>query len=117
VLTGGIGRGQAVTAASGEVWATPRKATVTKVYKTDTEQGINVGSVVYVLYPLGEGAVAVWHEGKVKEGSLDLNFHYDQPLEPLHWTWWVRVGLPDGTAGWVKNPHQHPLQGMDRFGQ
>jgi hypothetical protein len=89
---------------SGEIWATPRKATVIKVYKSDIEQGINLGSVVYLLYPPGEGAVAVWHEGKVKEGSIDLDFHFDQPLKSLHWTWWVRVSFADGSSRWVKNP-------------
>lgn len=115
VLKEGIAGGQIVTAASGEVWATPQKATVIRTYKTDIQQGINVGSVVYPLYPVGEGAVAVWHQGKVKEGSMVLDVQYDQPVESLHWTWWVRVILADGTTGWVKNP-QHHFDGTDRYG-
>lgn len=116
VLNKSIGQGQSITAVSGEVRAKPRRATITNAYTTDVEQGLDVGSAVYVLYPLGEGAVAVWHGGKVKHGSLDLGVHYDQPLEsqPLDWTWWVLVRLADGTAGWVKNP-QGQFDGMDRF--
>lgn len=110
-----VKKGERVNAVSGEIHAIPRKATVTKVYKTDQQQGINVGSVVYALYPLGEGAVAVWHDGETKKGSLDLGLQYESPLDqqPLRWSWWVRIQLPDGTIGWLKDPKD--FDGMDRF--
>ena len=116
-VVGQLPKGEAVAAMSAEVRATPRRAVVTSVYETDQRQGIKVGSVVYVLYPLGEGALAVWHEGKVKDGSIDLGLRFDTPIEskPLEWTWWVRVALPDGDHGWFKNP-QGQLDGMDAFG-
>ena len=116
-VSGQLPAGAAVTAIDAEVRASPRRAVVTRVYDTDQRQGIKVGSVVYVLYPLGEGAVAVWHEGKVKDGSIDLGLRFDTPIEskPLNWTWWVRVSLPDGATGWFKNP-QGQLEGMDAFG-
>ncbi len=110
-----VRKGEKVTAISGEIHATPRRATVTKVFTTDRQQGIDVGSVVYALYPLGEGAVAVWHDGKTKKGSLDLGLKYDLPLDrqPLKWSWWVKVRLPDGVVGWVQDPRE--FDGMDRF--
>jgi hypothetical protein len=116
-VVGQLAKGDAVAAVSAEVRATPRRAVVTSVDGTDQQQGITVGSVVYVLYPLGEGALAVWHEGKVKDGSVDLGLRFDTPIEskPLEWTWWVRVTLPDGDRVWFKNP-QGQLDGMDAFG-
>lgn len=109
-----VGLGESVTALSAQVIATPQKGVVEKVYKTDEDQGLEVGSVVYALYPIGEGAVAVWHEGKVKRGSLDLTLRYDEPLaaRPLEWTWRVQVRLADGRTGWIKNP-QRQFDGMD----
>ena len=109
--------GAGVTAVSGEIRATPRRATVTRVYSTDSAAGINTGATVYALYPIGEGALAVWHDGGVKKGSLDLTLDYAEPLatHPLAWSWWVRVRLADGTHGWVKNP-QGRFDGMDALG-
>ncbi len=112
-----VAAGATVTAVAGEVRATPRRATVTRVYSTDTAAGIDVGDIVYALYPIGEGALAVWHDGKVKNGSLDLTLAYDGPpvSPPLDWVWWVRVRLADGTHGWVSNP-QGRFDGMDALG-
>ena len=109
--------GVAVTAVSGEVRASPRRATVTRVYSTDISAGINTGATVYALYPIGEGALAVWHDGRVKKGSLDLTLDYAEPLasHPLAWVWWVRVRFADGAHGWVKNP-QGRFDGMDALG-
>jgi hypothetical protein len=110
-----IKKGEQVSAVTGEIHAIPRKATVTKVYKTDQQQGINVGDTVYALCPTGEGGIAIWHAGKVARGSMDLTLQYESPLEdkPLQWTWWVKVRLPDGTTAWLKNPKN--FAGMDRF--
>jgi hypothetical protein len=104
-----------VQAVSGTIYAMPKKAKVTRVYKTDQAQGIHVGNTVYALYPIGEGALAVWHDGRVKEGSLDLALEYMTPIagSPLEWTWWVRIRLRDGIDAWIKNPRD--FKGMDRF--
>jgi hypothetical protein len=112
-----ITRGQAVTAVEAEVSAAPRQGKVTRVYDTDSQAGIKVGDVAYGLYPIGEGAIAVWHDAKVKNGSLDLTLDYDEPLatRPLQWTWWVRVRLGDGTEGWLKHP-LGKFDGMDALG-
>ncbi len=114
---GVIRRGQAVTALEGEVRAAPRRATVTRVWDSDREQGIRVGSTVDVLHPGGEGTVVVLHEGRIVQGSLDLALRYDRPLsaEPLRWTWWVRVRSAGGITGWLRNP-QGAFDGMDAFG-
>ena len=110
-----IQKGERVLARTGEIHATPRKATVTHVYKSDEEQGIHVGSIVYFLYPLGEGAAKVWHEGRTKDGSMDLTLQFDSPdTGSRSWDWWVEVRLEDGTIGWLKNPVG--FEGMDRFG-
>jgi hypothetical protein len=117
--TWNLQNGDKIYVMSSESKSLPRKAIVTNVYKTDEEQGVDVGSIVYVLCPLGEGAVAVWHKGKVIRGSLDLShLRYETPIDsshPLKWTWWVHVRLADGTTGWLKNP-QGLCDGIDAFG-
>jgi hypothetical protein len=109
-----ISKGESVTALASELRATPRKAIVTRLHSSDEQQGLKIGSVVYGLYPIGEGAVAVWHDGKIKHGSLDLALRYEEPLEskPLQWAWWVQVRLGDGRIAWVQNP-QRGFDGMD----
>lgn len=115
ILTRLIQKGEHVLALTGEVHAIPQRATVTGVYKSDEEQGIHIGSIVYFLYPLGEGAAKVWHEGKSKSGSMDLTLKFDSAeTENQSWDWWVKVRLEDGTIGWLKNPRS--FNGMDRFG-
>ena len=112
-----LARGDVVVATSAEVRSLPRKAVVTEVLRIDQEQGLEVGSIVYVLHPLGEGAVAVWHEGRIVHGSLHLSFRFEEPIEahPLQWTWWVQIRLANGTVGWLRNP-QRQFDGMDAFG-
>jgi len=109
-----IQKGERVMTLSGEVHAIPRKGTVTKVYKSDEEQGIHIGSIVYFLYPLGEGAAKVWHEGKAKDGSMDMALQFESAdTVSKTWVWWVKVRMRDGTIGWLKNPSG--FEGMDRF--
>jgi hypothetical protein len=107
--------GDTVDAESGEIYSVPRRAKVVKAGDDDREQGIRAGDTLYVLHPMGEGAMAVWQNGFVKAGSLDLIVEYDPPLakdqQPLQWTWWVKVKLADGTVAWLKNPKG--LNGMD----
>jgi hypothetical protein len=112
-----IRRGEVVTALEGEVRAVPRRATVTRVWDSDRQRGLRIGSVVQVLHPGGEGTVVVLHDGRIIQGSLDLGLSYDRSpeIEPLQWTWWVRVRLADRTVGWLRNPQGH-FSGMDRFG-
>lgn len=109
--------GETVNATASEVRAEPRKAVVTRTYNSDEEQGLHVGNLVYVLHPIGEGAVALWDKGRVIHGSLDLTFRFEETSAPprLKWDWWVQVLLKDGVAGWVRNP-QGQLKGMDRLG-
>jgi len=115
ILNRRIQKNERITALTGEVHATPRRATVSSVDKSDKDQGIHVGDVVYFLHPLGEGAAKVWHEGKAKDGSIDLTLKFDS-VDPgkQTWDWWVKVRLEDGTIGWLKNPRS--FDGMDRFG-
>lgn len=108
--------GDTVEAASGEIHATPRRAKVVTAGDDDSTQGIRAGDTIYVLYPLGEGAMALWQNGFMKAGSLDLVVEYDPPLSkdqaPLNWTWWVKTKLVDGTIAWLKNPKN--FRGMDK---
>lgn len=111
--------GDTVDAASGEIHSTPRRAKVVTAGDDDSAQGIRAGDTIYVLYPTGEGATAVWQNGFMKAGSLDLIVEYDPPVEkgqvPLNWTWWVKTKLVDGTIAWLKNPKN--FRGMDRLGR
>jgi hypothetical protein len=110
--------GDTVEAVSGEIYSAPRRAKVITAGTEDREEGIRDGDMIYVLYPIGEGAMAVWQNGFLKAGSLDLVYEYDPPLPkdqaPLQWTWWVKVKLVDGTIAWLKNPKN--FRGMDRRG-
>jgi hypothetical protein len=110
--------GDTVEAVSGEIYSAPRRAKVITAGTEDLEEGIHDGDMIYVLYPIGEGAMAVWQNGFLKAGSLDLVYEYDPPLPkdqaPLQWTWWVKVKLVDGTIAWLKNPKN--FRGMDKRG-
>lgn len=117
LLPANIQAGERVQALSGEIHAVPRKATVTRVYRSDEDQGIHVGSVVYFVHPLGEGAARIWHEGRTKDGSLDLALQFEGETPTTRnrsWVWWVNVRRADGTMGWLKNPEG--FRGMDRLG-
>jgi hypothetical protein len=107
--------GDSIDAQSGEIYARPRRARVAKAGPDDRAQDIRDGDIVYALYPLGEGALALWEAGQMKSGSLDLVLDYDPPLPagepPLNWTWWVKVRLVDGTIAWLKDPKD--FRGMD----
>jgi len=111
--------GDEIDAASGEIHSTPRRARVVTAGEADRSEGILAGDTLYVLYPMGEGAMAIWQNGFMKVGSLDLVVDYDPPLPkdqpPLNWTWWVKGKLADGTIVWLKNPKN--LRGMDRLGR
>lgn len=111
--------GDVVQAASGEIHSSPRRARVMTAGPDDESQGIRKGDTIYALYPIGEGALALWHNGLMKSGSLDLVLEYDPPVpkndSPLKWTWWVKVTLVDGTIAWLKNPKN--FSGMDKRGR
>jgi hypothetical protein len=105
--------GTRVTALNAEVHARPQRAVVTGTYRTDVAKGIGVGHVVYPLHPIGEGAITVWHDGAIKETSLDLTYDYTSEGAKLDWTWWVQVRLSDGRTIWLKDPQG--FDGMDRY--
>lgn len=111
--------GDTVEARSGEIHSSPRRARVVTAGDADREEGILAGDMIYVLYPVGEGAMALWQNGFMKVGSLDLVVDYDPPVpqgqSPLNWTWWVKTKLADGTIAWLKNPKN--FRGMDRLGR
>lgn len=89
---------------------------VTNVSDWERQQGLRVGSVVGVLHPGGEGTVVVLFQDRIIESSMDLTLRYDRSpdVEPLQWSWWVRLRLPSGATGWVKDP-QRQFDGLDQF--
>ena len=111
--------GDVVEATSGEIHSAPRRARVVTAGDDDRKQKIRVGEAIYVLYPMNEGALALWHNGVVKPGSRDLAVEYDPPVakdqSPLTWTWWVKARMVDGTVAWLKNPKN--FRGMDKLGR
>ena len=111
-----LAKDDVVTATGGEVRATPVKARVKTTGPEDTEAGIAVGDIVYVLYPLGEGAVMVWKDGKAVGASIDVELEFDPPLGEggLPYVWWAKVKLADGTVAWVKDASQD-FYGTDQF--
>jgi hypothetical protein len=113
-----LASGDTIDAATGEIHSTPRRARVVTANDDDRAEGIVAGDIIYVLYPVGQGAMALWQNGLMKVGSLDLVVEYDPPLPkdqpPLKWTWWVKIKLPDGTIAWLKNPKN--FRGMDKLG-
>lgn len=109
-----IKKGEKITALTGEVHSKPLPARVTHVWKTDEKQGIHIGDLVYILHGLGEGAVALWHDDKVKKTSMDLKYELLNKNGPKFPTsvWWVKIRLKDGTEAWIKNPRD--FDGMDK---
>jgi hypothetical protein len=109
--------GDEIDAATGEIHSTPRRARVVTAGADDRADGIVAGDIIYVLYPVGEGAMAIWQNGLMKVGSLDLVVDYDPPVpqnqSPLKWTWWVKCKLADGTIAWLKDPKK--FRGMDKL--
>jgi SH3-like domain-containing protein len=100
--------GQSVQALESEVWAMPKYGKVLEAGPYEQRRGIQPGAEVYVLHPLGEGAMAVWYQGEIIDGSLDLRVDLQEEPE---WSWWVRVATEDGRSGWLKDP-QGNFEGM-----
>jgi hypothetical protein len=92
----------------------PREAIVTGVYESDQRSGIQIGSRIQVLHPIGEGAVMVRLNGKFIEGSLDLSFDFLDGGS-LEWTWWVKIRTKTGLEGWLRDPQGKKFVGMDRY--
>lgn len=111
-----LGTGDVVTAETGEVRAAPRRAVVAKTGPEDAANGLTQGAIVYALYPLGEGAVMVWKDGKAVATSLDVELRYDPPLPEggLPYVWWAKVRLANGEVAWVKDASAD-FTGTDQF--
>jgi len=109
-----IKKGEKFVALTGEVHSIPLPVMVTHVYETDEKQGIHVGNIVYILHGIGEGAVALLHNGKVKDGSLDLTYELlnKNGAKFPTWVWWVKIRLNDGSEAWIKDPRG--FDGMDK---
>lgn len=101
-----IEKGQSFQALDGTIYAVGKRATVKRVAERDMGQGIKTGDTVYVLYPLGEVGVAVWHGNKVKTLSNAGSIEYETSIKriPLYYTWWVQIRLKDGSEAWLRNP-------------
>jgi hypothetical protein len=109
-----IRKGEKIDALTGEVHSFPVAATVTNTYKTDEQQGIKINDKVYILHSIGEGAVALLHNGNIKKSSLDFRYELLNKSEskfPEN-TWWVKVRFKDGREGWIKEPSS--FDGADR---
>lgn len=112
-----IKKGESITALTGEAHSKPLKAKVTHTWKSDEDQGIHVGDTVYILHGIGEGAVALLQNGRIKKSSIDFAFEvFDKTVRKLPDSiWWVNVRLQDGTEAWIKNPGV-AFDGMDGCG-
>ncbi len=87
-IVGRAAKGAKVRGLTGEVHTIPLKA------KT------KAGREVYMLTYLGEGFWKIWDNGAVKQSGDDALNAHARPQS----TWWVRIGLPNGTVGWTKQP-------------
>lgn len=72
---------------------------------------LEVGDVVYLLEPMGEGEFVMWRGGKSiywrwPDNPEDEAFiAWDPPAAAAPTLgWWVRVRLKNGRSGWVKEP-------------
>jgi hypothetical protein len=107
--------GEMVTTTPGHTLVRPLRGVVQKA-----GGGLSAGEVVYQLLGDGEGfAFDVWRKGQVlsveAEGANAPEITWDDRHEegPLS-LWWVRVELPDGTKGWLRNPSD--FDGMGPLG-
>jgi len=111
-----IAKGEGVTALTGEVIARPARAVVVRSDKEEAGWGLTPGAVAYFLFPLGEGAVAVWKDGKAYETSIDFELRFDPtvPEDQRTYVWWAHVRRAGGATGWVKNAGSD-FTGTDQF--
>lgn len=104
-VIGHIASGDRVTTARGQTLVRPLRGEVMKA-----GGGLNPGEIVYQLLGDGEGfSYDVWRNGAVlsvdADGDNAPEIKWDErPEAAPHSAWWVRVTLPDGKTGWLRNP-------------
>ncbi|MGH9619104.1 MAG: hypothetical protein ACRD45_05220 [Bryobacteraceae bacterium] len=73
--------------------------------------GVPVGSIVYLLHPVGEGFWRVWYKGK----TVVLNPESRGPFPEFQW--WAKIKIRSGQIGWVLMSADHlQFQNVDSCG-
>jgi hypothetical protein len=91
---------------------------------TRDEESFRAGDRVWVYDYVGEGFYRVWSGDGMREARLLLSPGApsrsssvgELEIVPVQ-TWWVRVILPNGIAGWVIVPDPQAIAGADGCGR
>jgi hypothetical protein len=97
-----------VLAITGEVRTHPLRFQIKQKGPVKETQPVPVGSIVYLLHPVGEGFWMVWFQGKFR---WILNIQ-----DPgLQYQWWAKIRTHSRQVGWVHmNPNDLPFDNVDR---
>lgn len=101
-------KGEMVTAITGQVETHPLRFQINQKPLDHKINPVAVGSVVYLLYPVGEGVWSVWFRGKVVE--MDPQYLGPGPK----YQWWAEIRTQAGRVGWVHmNTHDLAFDHVD----
>jgi hypothetical protein len=92
-----------VSARTGEVTTHPLRFRITQKGPDKEDVPIPIGSIVYLLHPVGEGYWLVWFQGK----TIQMDPLYVGPGP--RYQWWAKVETHSGQAGWVQM-NNNPLR-------
>jgi len=105
--------GDPIEALTGETHTIPGR------FVFDFDHGVyKRGDVIELHSYLGEGHFLVQNGGKRAEQDLGFSPYGQQPKDPcvdenrcfghlerpMEMTWWVRIRMPNGHTGWIRNP-------------
>jgi hypothetical protein len=84
-----------VVAITGEVQTHPLRFQIEQKGPDKEGEPMAVGSIVYLLHPVGEGFWLVWFRGKI----IQMDPQYVGPGP--QYQWWAKVKTQSGQIGWV----------------
>jgi hypothetical protein len=93
---GQIHKHEVVSARTGEIRTQPLRFRIARKGSDKEDVSIPIGSIVYLLHPVGEGYWLVWYHGKTIQ--MDPQYVGHGP----RYQWWAQVKTHSGQVGWVE---------------
>jgi hypothetical protein len=85
-----------VSARTGEIRTHPLRFRIAQKGPDKEKIPVPVGSIVYLLHPVGEGYWLVWFQGK----TIEMDPTYEGPGP--QYEWWAKVKTRSGQLGWIE---------------